>query len=109
MADREIETLTETHGGGGRPSTLLEDSRCCSQVTTDDNHQWLIHKGHGYGRSSQTVVVDAAHMSAQWREMPERPVERRTLGDFVRAGGENYGLFRNNCHHAATSMMNMID
>lgn len=37
------------------------------RVTLDDGSQWLIHKGGGFGLSSQTVVTDARHMSSAWR------------------------------------------
>ncbi len=37
------------------------------RVTTESGNQWLIHKGDGYGKSSQTVVVDAKHMSDDWK------------------------------------------
>ena len=37
------------------------------RVTTETpGQQLLIHKGSGYGKSSQTVVVDAKHMSNKW-------------------------------------------
>ncbi|XP_048452248.1 uncharacterized protein LOC125483011 [Rhincodon typus] len=75
------------------------------RVTTDDGHQWLIHKGDGYGISSQTVVTDAAHMSDRWTVTEERPVEGRTVGDFVEAGGQNYDVLTDNCHHASSRMM----
>ncbi|KAA0703416.1 hypothetical protein E1301_Tti006787 [Triplophysa tibetana] len=37
------------------------------RVTLDDDTQWLVHKGDGYGISSQTVAVDARHMSRKWK------------------------------------------
>ncbi|XP_067366579.1 uncharacterized protein [Channa argus] len=36
------------------------------RVTLADGTQWLVHKGDGYGKSSQTVVTDAQHMSSAW-------------------------------------------
>ncbi|GCC24492.1 hypothetical protein chiPu_0002893 [Chiloscyllium punctatum] len=75
------------------------------RVTTDDGHQWLIHKGGGYGRTSQTVVTDADHMSDRWTVREERPVHGRTVEDFVRAGGENYNVLTDNCHDASGRMM----
>lgn len=37
------------------------------RVTLEDGTQWLVHKGDGYGILSQTVVVDARHMSKKWK------------------------------------------
>ncbi|KAL7887092.1 hypothetical protein AOLI_G00048130 [Acnodon oligacanthus] len=37
------------------------------RVTLEDGTKWLVHKGDGYGISSQTVVVDARHMSPNWK------------------------------------------
>uniref|UniRef100_V9LGM1 Uncharacterized protein n=1 Tax=Callorhinchus milii TaxID=7868 RepID=V9LGM1_CALMI len=75
------------------------------RVTTDSGESWLIHKGDGFGRTSQTVVTDANHMSDRWRVVEDTPVHGRTVGDFVRAGGSTYSLLRDNCHHAADRMM----
>lgn len=75
------------------------------RVTTEDGRQWLIHKGSGYGRSSETVVTDADHMSSRWRVESETPVTGHTVGDLVRTGGTNYGLITNNCHQAADRIM----
>jgi len=36
------------------------------RVTTESGNQYLVHKGSNFGKSSQTVVVDAKHMSSQW-------------------------------------------
>jgi len=37
------------------------------RVTLEDGTKWLVHKGDGYGISTQTVVVDARHMSRNWK------------------------------------------
>lgn len=37
------------------------------RVTTAGGEQYLVHKGADYGKSSQTVVVDAKHMSDNWK------------------------------------------
>lgn len=37
------------------------------RLTTESGNQYLVHKGSGYGKSSQTVVVDAKHMSSNWK------------------------------------------
>ncbi|KAM4568036.1 uncharacterized protein V3H82_012266 [Fundulus diaphanus] len=76
------------------------------RVTLDDDSQWLIHKGKGYGRSSQTVVTDARHMSPAWRTTKTKAFNgRKTVSDLVRAGGRGYNTLFNNCHGAAGRMM----
>lgn len=37
------------------------------RVTLADGTKWLVHKGDGYGISTQTVVVAARHMSNNWK------------------------------------------
>lgn len=37
------------------------------RVTLEDDTKWLVHKGDGYGISSQTVVVAARHMANNWK------------------------------------------
>ncbi|CAL8354200.1 unnamed protein product [Arctogadus glacialis] len=37
------------------------------RVTLEDGSRGLIHKGNGFGHSSQTVVVDVTHMSSDWK------------------------------------------
>ena len=37
------------------------------RVTLEDGSRWLIHKGNGFGNSSQTVVVDVTRMSSDWK------------------------------------------
>jgi hypothetical protein len=62
----------------------------------------LVHKANGFGRTSQTVVVDAQQMANKW---PRRgPVQHHTLesapvplGDLVKSGG-------NNCIHGSYRM-----
>ena len=74
-------------------------------VTTNDGKKDLVHKGSGYGKSSQTVVTDARHMSNAWRNMDNaKSVNGKSVGDFVKAGGKNYNLLLNNCHHARKKM-----
>ncbi|KAA0703417.1 hypothetical protein E1301_Tti006786 [Triplophysa tibetana] len=76
------------------------------RVTLDDDTQWLIHKGDGYGISSQTVVVDARHMSGKWKIVETKDFGgRKTVSDFVEAGGTDYRLMFDNCHHASCRMM----
>ncbi|MEQ2258784.1 hypothetical protein XENORESO_002392 [Xenotaenia resolanae] len=77
------------------------------RVTVDDGSQWLVHKGKGYGLSSQTVVTDARHMSPAWRTTQTKDFDgRKTVSDFVRAGGGKYNTALDNCHWAARRMMN---
>ncbi|KAG7218234.1 hypothetical protein INR49_020543 [Caranx melampygus] len=77
------------------------------RVTLEDGRQYLVHKGDGYGRSSQTVVTDARHMSSAWEPVSSRDFQgTRTVSDFVRAGGSNYNLFTDNCHLGSRRMMN---
>ncbi|KAK2855290.1 hypothetical protein Q7C36_007159 [Tachysurus vachellii] len=76
------------------------------RVTLEDGTKWLVHKGDGFGISSQTVVVDARHMSNKWkiRETKNFGGSKRVT-DFVREGGTDYSLIFNNCHDAAGRMM----
>uniref|UniRef100_A0A3B3BHL6 Uncharacterized protein n=1 Tax=Oryzias melastigma TaxID=30732 RepID=A0A3B3BHL6_ORYME len=75
------------------------------RVTLEDGSQWLVHKGNGFGRSSQTVVTNARHMSNKWR------VRGRScrVRDFVRAGGIDYNLLWDNCHFGSGRMMDLGD
>lgn len=45
----------------------MSSAGCAFRVTLEDGTKWLVHKGDGYGISSQTVVVDARHMSSKWK------------------------------------------
>ena len=70
-------------------------------VTTKDGGKYLVHKGSGYGKSSQTVVVNVKHMSKAWSKMGKaKSVYGKNVGDFVKAGGKNYNVFTDNCHSA---------
>ncbi|XP_076593570.1 uncharacterized protein LOC143324742 [Chaetodon auriga] len=76
------------------------------RVTLADGSRWLIHKGNNYGTASQTVVVDARHMSSDWRVVREGNFQgRKTVADFVATGGSNYDLLFDNCHWASIRMM----
>ncbi|KAG7218237.1 hypothetical protein INR49_020546 [Caranx melampygus] len=70
---------------------------------TERWNQWLVHKGDGYGRASETVVTDARHMGPAWKNFHGR----RTVSDLIRVGGRNYNLLTDNCHHAANRIMNL--
>ncbi|XP_028513972.1 uncharacterized protein LOC114574292, partial [Exaiptasia diaphana] len=78
-------------------------------VTTQSGKKYLIHKGKDYGISSQTVVVDAKHMSKKWKPASKvLPVKKGTnIGKFVKVGGKYYNVFCNNCHHASNRMKNL--
>ncbi|XP_053095912.1 uncharacterized protein LOC128320236 [Pangasianodon hypophthalmus] len=76
------------------------------RVTLADGTKWLVHKGDGFGISSQTVVVDARHMSRSWKIRETKNFGgSKTVSDFVKAGGTDYSLLFNNCHNAAGRMM----
>uniref|UniRef100_A0A3B4GFZ3 Uncharacterized protein n=1 Tax=Pundamilia nyererei TaxID=303518 RepID=A0A3B4GFZ3_9CICH len=91
----------------GTPVILGPLSHSGVRVTLDDGSQWLIHKGGGFGLSSQTVVTDARHMSSAWRPVSSREFQgSKTVSDFVSAGGPNYNLVSDNCHLGSRRMMN---
>ncbi|KAJ3581294.1 hypothetical protein NHX12_016804 [Muraenolepis orangiensis] len=76
------------------------------RVTLSDGSTWLVHKGNGFGVSSQTVVVDARHMSNKWQIVETKNFGgTKKIADFVRAGGTDYSLLFNNCHFGADQMM----
>ncbi|CAI5661712.1 unnamed protein product [Oreochromis niloticus] len=52
---------------GSSSSTFGPVSHTGVRVTLADDSQWLIHKGQGYGISSETVVTSAQHMSSDWK------------------------------------------
>lgn len=100
-------------------------------MTLADGSQYLIHKGNNYGISSQTVVVNARHMSSSWKvTFSESPATKqgqsttsgtlvsppqvvathnfqgtKTVAEFVADGGSNYSLIFANCHMASGNMM----
>ncbi|XP_043973372.1 uncharacterized protein LOC122831334 [Gambusia affinis] len=92
---------------GNLPFTLGVFSHCGVRVTLDDGSRWLIHKGDGYGISSQTVATDARHMSSRWKVIESKDFEgTKTVSDLVGAGGTNYRLIGENCHDACDNIMN---
>ncbi|XP_062402096.1 uncharacterized protein LOC134092927 [Sardina pilchardus] len=75
------------------------------RVTLEDGTKWLVHKGDGYGISSQTVVVHARHMANNWKIKETKNFRgSKTVSDFVRAGGTDYSLMFDNCHDASGRM-----
>ncbi|KAM6995363.1 uncharacterized protein LKV04_007595 [Tautogolabrus adspersus] len=76
------------------------------RVTLADGTQWLIHKGGNFGISSETVVTDARHMSPDWRVVKTKDFQgRKTVSDFVAAGGSDYNVIFDNCHLGSRRMM----
>jgi hypothetical protein len=80
-----------------------------SLATTSDGSQYLVHKGDGFGKSSDTVVVDAKHMSKNWQPVGQsRDVGgRASVSDYVKAGGKDYHLRGGDCHDATRNMQNL--
>ena len=67
--------------------------------------RWLIHKGKGFGKSSQTVVVDPSVMSNKWTYGSTRKVTGGvTIGQYVKVGGKYYNWLTKNCLQAASRM-----
>ncbi|KAK2845174.1 hypothetical protein Q5P01_011833 [Channa striata] len=92
---------------GDSSSWLGPISHSGVRVTLADGTKWLIHKGDGYGRSSQTVVTDARHMSSAWEPVSAKNFGgTRSVYEFVAAGGSNYNLLWDNCHLGSRRMMN---
>ena len=78
------------------------------KLKTDKGNEYLVHKGDGFGKSSQTVVVDAKHMSGKWTERQTVEVGGKTnVASFVKEGGKNYNVFTDNCQDAAKRGMKM--
>jgi hypothetical protein len=80
-----------------------------SLVTTSDGSRYLVHKGDGFGKSTDTVVVDAKHMSNNWKPVgaSQDVGGRATVSDYVKAGGKDYHLRGANCHNATRNMQNL--
>ena len=74
----------------------------------NEGHRYLVHKGDEYGRSSQTVVVDADFMRARnWKLTASKTIRRSRVADYVRAGGSHYNVLHDNCHDASRRMMRL--
>ena len=56
------------------PSAGRSHTVSLSSVTLRDGSEWLVHKGEGFGSSSQTVVLFSRHMSAKWQVRSPRSV-----------------------------------
>ncbi|XP_036393905.1 uncharacterized protein LOC118784043 [Megalops cyprinoides] len=90
----------------GMPFAIGPLSHSGVRVTLADGSKWLVHKGKDYGISSQTVVVDARHMSSDWKIIETKDFRgSKTVSDFVKAGGTDYSLIFDNCHDGSGRMM----
>ncbi|CAC5407028.1 unnamed protein product [Mytilus coruscus] len=83
-------------------------------ATTKDGGKFLVHKGRDYGKSSDTVVVDAKHMSSKWTKTGEKPVAAgKTISDVMKDGYVNkkYGFGKNQkiCWDASKNIMKNAD
>jgi len=103
----KVEHVTRPMGSSGGSAKIPFVHHHGTVVTTSSGERYLVHKGDGYGRSSQTVVTDARHMSSKWHTKETRSVHGHTVSDFVKAGGPNYKLFKDNCIHGANRMTNL--
>ncbi|XP_042345107.1 uncharacterized protein LOC121945148 isoform X2 [Plectropomus leopardus] len=96
-----------------RPLKALESaygpiSHSGVKVTLEDGSQWLIHKRVDFAAGSQMVVTSAKNMSPKWKSVETKEVKgRKTVADFVKAGGDAYDILLANCHHSVDAMMNL--
>ncbi|KAK3105128.1 hypothetical protein FSP39_017785 [Pinctada imbricata] len=77
-------------------------------ATTKDGGRWLIHKGPGNGKSSDTVVTNARHMSSQWKPAGAKSARPgTTIGGLVKAGLANkrWNPWDAKCWDATDGMM----
>ena len=100
----KVEHVTRPMGSSGGSAKIPFVHHHGTVVTTNTGNRYLVHKGDGYGKSSQTVVTDARHMSGKWRTTETRSVQGHTVSDFVKAGGAKYKLATDNCIHSANRM-----
>lgn len=80
---------------------------CGVVVTLANGQRWLVQKGDGYGKASQTVVVSTSQMSSVWSAKESKRIQSSTVGDYVRVGGKNYDTLTDNCIHACNRMMRL--
>ncbi|KAI5106055.1 hypothetical protein C0J45_3752 [Silurus meridionalis] len=100
----KAERVTRPLDGQSRERGIFSHSGV--RVTLEDGTKWLVHKGGGYGISSDTVVVDDRHMSDKWTTRETKNFEgTKTVSDLVEAGGTKYKLLSDNCHSASRRMM----
>jgi len=100
-----VEHVTRPLGGSGG-SLGIEHSGVV--LTTSSGDRWLVHKGSGYGDSSETVVTNAKHMSGNWKSAGTQTAKPGTrVADYVQAGGSEYNVAFDNCHHGSKRMMDV--
>ena len=87
-------------------STLLGAEHSGTRVTTEDGKQYLIHKGKGYGNSSQSVITPAKHMSNNWHRAGESYKPNANVGEMIQKSGTGYHETKDNCHHGTVRMPN---
>ncbi|VDI24421.1 Hypothetical predicted protein, partial [Mytilus galloprovincialis] len=65
-------------------------------ATTKDGGRYLIHKGSGYGTKSSTVVLNANHMSKNWKKTGEKLTNGKTISNLMKDGyvNQKYGVGR---------------
>jgi len=100
----KVEHVTRPMGSSGGSAKVPFVHHHGTVVTTSSGSRYLVHKGDGYGRTSQTVVTDARHMSDKWHTTKTRSVLGHTVSDFVKAGGPTYSVLKDNCIHGANRM-----
>jgi len=103
----KVEHVTRPMGSSGGSANVPFVPHHGAVVTTKSGDRYLVHKGNEYGKSSQTVVTDARHMSGKWRTTETRKVQGHTVSDFVKTGGKKYSLLTDNCIHSANRMTNL--
>uniref|UniRef100_A0A3P9KJ72 Uncharacterized protein n=1 Tax=Oryzias latipes TaxID=8090 RepID=A0A3P9KJ72_ORYLA len=100
------EKMTRRMGSSSSGSGIFSHSGV--RVTLEDGSQWLIHKGDGYGDTSETVVTRASGMSSDWKVTQTKDIHgSERVADYVQAGGSDYNLITDNCHHASGRMMKL--
>ena len=103
----EVQHVSRPMGSSGGSANVPFFNHQGAVVTTNTGDRYLVHKGDGYGKSSQTVVVDARHMSDKWTFDKPRSVSGHTVSDFVKVGGADYKLGRDDCRHASDRGTNL--
>ncbi|XP_063415128.1 uncharacterized protein LOC134697041 [Mytilus trossulus] len=78
-------------------------------ATTKDGGRYLIHKGSGYGTKSSTIVLNAKHMSKNWKKTGEKLTNGKTISNLMKDGYVNkkYGVGPNSkiCWQSSGNIM----
>lgn len=81
-------------------------------VTTTDGKKYLVHKNmkNKDGTRGTTVEEVKTRLDNRWKKVkPSKKIATKaTIGDYIRVGGTNYSLIRDNCHDATERMMKAI-